>query len=104
MNCNYTSKTAKGGSNQAAGVGHPGGPGQGSAYVPYPYEPQNYTVNNVKIYNFDLQNKAQIRGLLEIIKKDLKLKNSALNLAKQSYNQFLEQDDKAARSSCDPNS
>jgi len=51
-------------------------------YIPYPYEPQNYTVNNVKIHNIDLQNKAQIRGLVEIIKKDLKLKNSALNLAK----------------------
>jgi len=45
VSCKYSSKQA--GKNQSGGV-----------YTPYPYEPQFNTVNNVRIYNSDLQNKA----------------------------------------------
>ena len=34
------------------------GCGMTKGYVPYPYEPQCYTINNVRIYNSDLGNRA----------------------------------------------
>jgi ribosomal protein L16/L10AE len=58
-------------------------------YQPYPYEPQSYTVKDVKIHNVDFQNKSQVRGLIELIRKDLKLKNTALEAANQSMQQYL---------------
>lgn len=47
-------------------------------YVQYPYEPQCYQVNDIKIHNADFQNKAQIRGLMESTKKNLRIRNMAL--------------------------
>lgn len=58
-------------------------------YTPYPYEPQVSTVNNIKIFNADLQNKSQLRGLIEGIKKDLKLKNQALEAARVQMKNFM---------------
>jgi hypothetical protein len=60
-----------------------------SPYTPYPYEPQINTVNNIKIFNADLQNKSQLRGLIEVIKKDLKLKNQAVEAAKNQMKNFM---------------
>jgi hypothetical protein len=62
-------------------------------FTPYPYEPQCYSVNNVKIHNVDHQNRSQIRGLIENIKKDLKLKNQAIESTKQQMQQYIKRDE-----------
>jgi len=46
-------------------------------------------VNNVKIHNIDFQNRAQMRGLIEQIRKDLRLKNTGIEAARQSMQDFL---------------
>lgn len=63
------------------------------SYAPYPYEPQFNTVNNIKIYNADLQNKSQVRGLIETIRKDLRVKNQAIEAAKVQMKQFISSSD-----------
>lgn len=62
-------------------------------FTPYPYEPQCYSVNNVKIHNVDHQNRSQIRGLIENIKKDLKLKNQAIESTKQQMQQYIKREE-----------
>ena len=59
-------------------------------YVQYPYEPQVYPVKDIKIYNLDLQNKAQIRGFMERTRKDLKQRNMALVTAQNALRQQME--------------
>ena len=63
----------------------------GQIYQPYPNEPQCYMVNNVKIHNVDFQNRPQIRGLIETIKKDLKIKNTAIEAAKHQMKPFVKE-------------
>lgn len=47
VSCKYSSKVSSSASQK-----------QGFIYNPYPYEPQSYTVNKVKIHNIDFQNRA----------------------------------------------
>jgi len=65
-----------------------GGASPNFHYVPYPYEPTFYFVNNVKIHNLDFQNRPQIRGLLDNVKKDLRMKNQAIEQTRQAMLQF----------------
>jgi len=47
-------------------------------------------VNDTKIYNVDFQNRAQIRGVIETIRKALKAKNVGLNSTLEAMkNQIL---------------
>ena len=48
-------------------------------------------VNNIKIHNIDFQNRPQIRGLIETIKKDLKIKNQAIETAKNSMKALVKE-------------
>lgn len=50
-------------------------------------------MNNVKIHNVDHQNRSQVRVLIETIKKDLKLKNSAIEAAKEQMQQYIKQEE-----------
>lgn len=65
-------------------------------------------VNNIKIHNVDFQNRPQIRGLIETIKKDLKIKNQAIETAKNSMKalvkeKVLNEEDTAAKLGVDIN-
>ena len=62
-------------------------------HVPYPYEPQLYTVNNVKIFNCDMQNRLQIKGLIESTKKELQNKNRMIETVKPHMQKFTSQFD-----------
>lgn len=82
VSCKYSSRTHGGIKNvgsqssasQASGAGN-------SSYVMYPYEPQCYAVNGVKIFNADLQNRSQLRGIMEGTKRALRHKNSLVKTA-----------------------
>ena len=65
-------------------------------------------VNNIKIHNVDFQNRPQIRGLMESIKKDLKIKNQAIENAKAHMKPLVKEkavseDDTAAKLGVDIN-
>ena len=85
ISCKYSSKNApplytKGNPSSSQSVG----------YVPYPYEPQCYQVNGIKIHNADFQNKAQIRGMMESARKNLKIRNLALSTAQGAMKHQME--------------
>lgn len=85
ISCKYSSKNAPPMYNK----NHPSS-SQSVNYVPYPYEPQCYQVKDIKIHNADFQNKAQIRGLMESTKKNLKIRNLAVLTAQQAMKQQIE--------------
>lgn len=47
-------------------------------------------MKDIRIHNADFQNKAQIRGLMESTRKNLKIRNMALLTAQQAIRQQME--------------
>lgn len=84
VSCKYSSR-AHGAVKNLGSQGSTGqagsGAGANSSYVMYPYEPQCYAVNGVKIFNADLQNRSQLRGIMEGTKRALRHKNSLVKTA-----------------------